>query len=68
MTDLNDLLPPGGDWVLREARGINDLGHIVGFGTFQGVDRAFLLVPEPATLGLLGLGALLLTSRRRLTA
>ena len=43
MQDLNDLIPSGSGWVLEEARAINDRGQIVGFGTFQGRTRAFLL-------------------------
>jgi len=68
MTNLNDLLPAGSGWVLREATAINDLGQIVGYGTLNGVDRAFLLVPEPSTLFFLSLGALILTTKRRRTS
>lgn len=64
MTDLNDLLPANSGWVLRSAEGINEQGWITGFGTFNGVTRAFVLVPEPATLSLLA-GAGLLALRRR---
>lgn len=63
--DLNTLIAPGSGWVLRSAEGINDAGDIVGFGTFNGSNRAFLLtVPEPATLSLLA-GAGVMTLRRR---
>jgi len=43
--DLNtiDGVPPG--WVLAEARGINNIGQIVGRGVYGGSDRAFLLTP-----------------------
>jgi probable HAF family extracellular repeat protein len=48
MIDLNPLLPAGSGWELTEARGINDSGQIVGYGTFAGqYPRAFLLRPVP---------------------
>jgi hypothetical protein len=34
-----------GSWTLQEARAINDQGHIVGIGTYQGRTTGFLLVP-----------------------
>ncbi len=42
--DLNTLVPPGSGWVLQSAEGINDRGDIVGYGSYQGQTRAFLLV------------------------
>ena len=36
-------LPAG--WALRSANGINDLGQIVGTGTYNGITRAFVLTP-----------------------
>lgn len=69
MTDLNDLLAPGADWTLVEATGINDSGQIVGWGWHENRKRAFMLdvevVPEPATLGLVGLAVLGVLRRRR---
>jgi probable HAF family extracellular repeat protein len=58
MHDLNDLIPSASGWVLSVATGINDAGWIVGSGTFNGQERAFLLtpVPEPSSLALAGLG------------
>ncbi|MBM3844738.1 MAG: DUF3466 family protein [Verrucomicrobia bacterium] len=41
--DLNTLVPPGSGWLLQSAEGINDRGDIVGYGSFQGQTRAFLL-------------------------
>jgi len=56
--DLNTLIPAGSGWNLVEAWDINDQGWIVGYGTNpDGLSRAFLLVPEPATLTLLALGS-----------
>ena len=46
MTDLNTLLPSGSGWVLTRANAINNLGQIVGTGTFGGVAHAFLLSPD----------------------
>jgi len=45
MLDLNNLLSPGLGWMLSEARGINDLGQIVGTGTINGQYHAFLMTP-----------------------
>jgi probable HAF family extracellular repeat protein len=44
-TDLNKLIPPDSGWSLLSAEGINENGDIVGFGTFSGQTRAFLLTP-----------------------
>ena len=52
--DLNDQLDSSGDnWLLQEARGINNLGQIVGWGINpDGETRAFLLTPvEKIILG-----------------
>jgi probable HAF family extracellular repeat protein len=43
--DLNLLIPEESGWVLTEARDINDRGQIVGTGTYQGEQRAFVLTP-----------------------
>ncbi|MDX2036309.1 MAG: hypothetical protein SFX72_06630 [Isosphaeraceae bacterium] len=50
--DLNDLIDQTAGWRLLSAEGINDAGQIVGFGTFAGQTRAFVLtaVPEPSNL------------------
>ena len=48
LVDLNTRLDSSGvGWVLVEARGINDIGQIIGVGTFAGADHAFLLNPLP---------------------
>jgi probable HAF family extracellular repeat protein len=41
--DLNSLLPEDSGWELVEARGINDAGQIVGYGTINGQTHAFVL-------------------------
>ncbi len=60
MYDLNSLVPDDSVWVLEHARGINDLGQIVGYGSYYGGTRAFLLtpIPEPSALGLLAFALL----------
>jgi probable HAF family extracellular repeat protein len=68
MLDMNDLLESGSkDWNLRVAKSINDNGWIVGYGQYNGHDRAFLAipVPEPTSLIVVGLGAGWLALRRR---
>ncbi len=45
--DLNTLIPADSGWILRSAEGVNDQGDIVGFGTFNGTTRAFMLTAEP---------------------
>ena len=42
--DLNTLVSAGSGWILQSAEGINDLGDITGYGSYQGQTRAFLLV------------------------
>jgi probable HAF family extracellular repeat protein len=46
MKDLNKLIPAGSGWVLGTASGINDAGQIVGYGTLNNQQRAFLLTPQ----------------------
>ena len=50
MVDLNNLLPQNLGWELIQARGINDLGQIVGAGRFNGQTRAFLIDPIPGSV------------------
>ena len=65
MVDLNDYVS-GSGWTLTEARAIDDLGHIVGYGTNpDGKIRAFLLTPEPSSVALMGIGLAALVMRRR---
>ena len=67
MIELDTLLPANSGWnYLGYARGINNNGWIVGMGvTDSGEERAFLFIPEPATLLLLGFGGLVLRRKRR---
>jgi probable HAF family extracellular repeat protein len=70
MYDLNSLMDGSGSgWVLQEARDINNLGQIVGYGRHDGSTHAFLLtpVPEPATWILLAVAMsfLVLVCRRK---
>ena len=76
MTDLNDLLPMNSGWLLKTAVDINDLGQIVGTGSYNGEDRGYLFelgstsiqpspVPEPTTLAFFGVIAAGVMARRR---
>ena len=48
LQDLNGLIDdPGGEWLLLEARDINDAGQIVGIGLFNGAPLGFLLTGAP---------------------
>jgi probable HAF family extracellular repeat protein len=65
---LNDLLPAGSGWNLRQASDINDANQIVGPGFLNGTPTAYLItvaVPEPAAATLAAAAGLLLTVRRR---
>ena len=44
MEDLNAVSPPPPGWTLTAAMSINARGDIAGFGSFNGVSRAFLLL------------------------
>jgi probable HAF family extracellular repeat protein len=67
--DLNTLIAPGSGWNLLSAEGINDAGDIVGFGTFQGSSRAFMLtIPTPGAVAVLAMGGVLAARRRRATS
>jgi len=47
--DLNRLIPGNsGSWVLQSANGISDAGIVVGTGTTNGIQHAFLLTPTTA--------------------
>ncbi len=70
MVDLNNLIIDDSNqgWELITARDINNHNQIVGWGTNPNGDReGFILtpIPEPATMSLLGFGAISLIKRRR---
>jgi hypothetical protein len=62
---LNTLINPSSGWDLQYAYDISNNGWIVGQGNYNGEAHAFVLVvPEPTTLLLLGLGALILKIKK----
>lgn len=67
MVELNTLIEPLLGWNLIEARGINDVGQITGYGQIDGEFHAFLLtpIPEPSTLVLFGVGLVCLFAALR---
>jgi len=46
MIDLNTLLPPNSPWVLTKAQSINEVGVIVGYGTYSGRDTCWILYSQ----------------------
>ncbi len=70
MIDLNTLLSDSiTGWDLQYAYAINDSGQIIGFGTYNGQVRAFLLTPVPEAgewaMIFLGLGCVAYYARRK---
>jgi len=67
MADLNSLISPSSGWTLSAVAAINNSGDIVGYGLYNGNYEAFLLTPtpEPASLGLMAIGAMGLPLARR---
>jgi probable HAF family extracellular repeat protein len=70
LVDLNTLISANSGWTLNYARDINDVGQIVGLGTLNGQQHAYLLsptaVPEPSNIALiLGMGVTGVTYWRR---
>lgn len=64
--DLNTLIPANSGWLLRSALRINDAGDIVGFGTFNGETRGFLLtIPETGSIGVAMCGVFCALRRNR---
>ncbi len=64
--NLNTLIDPSSGWNLGVAFDISNNGLIVGYGVNpSGQIRAYLLIPEPATVAILGLGGLVLLKKRR---
>jgi uncharacterized membrane protein len=65
MRNLNDLIDPSLGIALTYARDISDNGSIIAWGVdSMGNKGSYLLTPEPATLLLLGLGAVIAARRR----
>jgi hypothetical protein len=71
-TDLNTLIDPASGWFLLSAQAVNDNGWIAGYGRYDSdgpsgndpIYRLYVLhIPEPATMGLLVLGGLLVRRR-----
>ena len=48
--NLNDVIDPMSDWILKDAFAINEDGWIVGRGTLNGIDAKFLLTPTQKPL------------------
>ena len=46
IVDLNDRIPAGSGWVLKDASKINSKGQITGYGEHNGEIHAFLLTPD----------------------
>lgn len=64
MTGLNDILGDA-SWDLKAASDINENGWIIGTGTHDGSNVAYVMVPEPATMSLLAIGGLGVLIRRK---
>jgi probable HAF family extracellular repeat protein len=47
--DLNNLIPANSGWELIEAKDINNNGRIIGYGTVNGENHAFVLTPTWVT-------------------
>ena len=47
LIDLNSLIDHSSGWTLDAAFAVNDAGQIVGTGTLNGIEHAFLLDPAP---------------------
>ncbi|HEX4770846.1 MAG TPA: hypothetical protein VH351_08465 [Bryobacteraceae bacterium] len=67
MIDLNSLLPENSGWQVQDATAINNYGVVVGEGTYNGQERAFVLytTPEPVPPALLGIGIVCLGLLRK---
>jgi len=50
MQDLNSLIDHNSGWTITCARGINDKGHIAGYGYLNGNIHAFIMKPKPITI------------------
>lgn len=48
--DLNSLLKPSLGWTISGAAALNDLGQVIGQGTFNNQTQAYLMSPDPSQL------------------
>ena len=63
IVELNQLIDPNSGWSLEAAIHINDAGQIVGYGTYNGAIRGFLLNPiNPAVTASLSASPASITS------
>lgn len=69
MLDLQELIPKDSGWNIDVAWDINNLNQIIGWGYLNGQQQAFLMspIPEPATLTMLAIGALIIRRRKNIT-
>jgi len=65
IVELNSLLEQGSGWDLLYANSINESGWIAGTGKLNGQSVGYVMTPEPTTIAILGLGALILRRKRR---
>lgn len=67
MFDIQDLIENHTGWRFDYIYDINNLGQIIGSGTYNGQQHAFLMtpVPEPAALTILAIGTLLIRPRKQ---
>lgn len=50
IVDLNSKLPPRSGWLLTAVEGMNDSGHLVGTGVWNGFAEPFVMIPTRVVL------------------